>query len=77
MLVPMIFMSDTTHLMICFGDKMAWPIFMTIRYLSAAAQIKYTMRSDLSVAIFPIAVKMCDNPLKRRNAQKVYNQMVF
>jgi hypothetical protein len=67
------FMSDATHLTNFSGDKKAWPIYMTIGNLSAATRMKHTMRSVLLVACLPIAVKMRDVPLKRRNAQREHN----
>ncbi|KAF8246435.1 hypothetical protein K440DRAFT_510652, partial [Wilcoxina mikolae CBS 423.85] len=53
-LVPMIFMSDGTHLMNFCGDKKAWPIYMTIGNLSAAARMKHTIHNVLLVALLPI-----------------------
>jgi hypothetical protein len=72
----MIFMSDATHLTNFSGDKKAWPIYMTIGNLSAAARMKHTMHSVLLVALLPIAIKMRDVPLKRRNAQREHNRMI-
>ena len=33
--VPLIFMSDGTHLSNFVGDKKEWPVYMTIGYLSS------------------------------------------
>jgi len=74
--VPIIFMSDGTHLTNFCGDKKAWPVYMTIGNLSAAARMKHTMHGVLLVALLPIPVKMRDIPLKKRNAQRERNRMV-
>ncbi|KAF8241806.1 hypothetical protein K440DRAFT_517113, partial [Wilcoxina mikolae CBS 423.85] len=50
-LVPMIFMSDGTHLTNFSGYKKAWPIYMTIGNLSSAVRMKHTMHSVLLVAL--------------------------
>ncbi|KAF8533694.1 hypothetical protein BDD12DRAFT_759600, partial [Trichophaea hybrida] len=76
MLVPIIFMSDATHLTNLSGDKKAWPMYMTIGNLSAAAWMKHTMHSVLMVTLLPIAIKMRDVHLERRNAQWKHNRMV-
>ena len=73
----MIFMSDATHLTNFCGDKKAWPIYMTIGNLSAAARMKHTMHGVLLVALLPIPVKMPDLPAKKRNAQREHNRMVM
>ena len=70
-------MSDATHLTNFCGDKKAWPIYMTIGNLSAAARMKHTMHGVLLVALLPIPVKMRDVPTKRRNAQREHNRMVM
>ena len=76
-LVPLIFMSDATHLTNFCGDKKAWPIYMTIGNLSAKARMKHTMHGVLLVALLPIPVKMRDIPAKKRNAQREHNRMVM
>lgn len=73
----MIFMSDATHLTNFCGDKKAWPLYMTIGNLSAAARMKHTMHGVLLVALLPIPVKMRDLPAKKRNAQREHNRMVM
>lgn len=69
-------MSDATHLTNFCGDKKAWPIYMTIGNLSAAARMKHTMHAVLLVALLPIPIKMRDIPLKKRNAQREHNRMI-
>jgi len=73
----MILMSDATHLTNFCGDKKAWPIYMTIGNLSAAARMKHTMHGVLLVALLPVPVKMRDIPAKKRNAQREHNRMVM
>jgi hypothetical protein len=49
---------------------------MTIVNLTAALRMKLTMHSVLLVTFLPIAVKMRNIPLKRRNAQREHNGIV-
>ena len=71
--MPIIFMSDATHLTNFCGDKKAWPIYMTIGNLSAKARMTHTMHGVLLVALLPIPVKMREVPAKKRNAQREHN----
>jgi Plavaka transposase len=75
--VPIIFMSDATHLTNFSGDKKAWPVYMTIGNLSSSARMAPAMHSVLLIALLPIAVKMRDIPLSRYTAQKEHNRMVL
>ena len=68
--IPIIFMSDATHLTNFSGDKKAWPVYMTIGNLSASTRMATAMHSVLLVALLPIAIKMRDIPLSRYNEQK-------
>jgi len=67
--LPIIFRSDTTHLMNFSGDKKAWPVYMTIGNLSASARMATAMHSLLLVMLLPIAIKMRDIPLSRYKEQ--------
>ncbi|KAF8245713.1 hypothetical protein K440DRAFT_554784, partial [Wilcoxina mikolae CBS 423.85] len=75
-LVPMIFISDGTHLTNFSGDTKAWPIYMRIRNLSAVARMKYTTHNMLFLALLPIPVEMCDVSLNRRNVQREHNRVI-
>ena len=70
-------MSDATHLTNFYGDKKAWPIYMTVSNLSAVARMKHIMHRVLLVGLLPIPVKMRDLPAKKRNAQRERNRMVM
>jgi len=74
--VPIIFMSDATHLTNFCGDKKAWPVYMTIGNLSAKARMQHTMHGVLLLALLPIPVKMREVPAKIRNAQREHNRSV-
>ena len=76
-IVPIILMSDGTHLTNFCGDKKVWPIYMTIGNLCAAVRMKHSMHAVLLVALLPIPIKMHYIPLKKRNAQREHNQMVL
>jgi len=73
-LVPLIFMSDGTHLSDFAGDKKQWPVFVTNGNLSSKIR---QMPSTHSVAMFtllPIPIENRNIPLKRLNEQRQTNR---
>jgi hypothetical protein len=56
-LVPMIFMSDKTHLSNFAGDKKEWPVYMTIGNLSSKLRQMPSTHTVLMVSLVPITIK--------------------
>ena len=63
-LVPLMFMSDGTHLSKFAGKKKEWPIYITIGNLSLKIRQMPTMHSVIMVALLPIPMKKCNIPQK-------------
>jgi len=59
-LIPLIFMSDGTHLPNFAGNKKGWPVYMTIGNLSSKLCQMPSMHSVVMVSLLPI-------PNKNRN----------
>jgi hypothetical protein len=74
--VPMIFLSDATHLTNFSGDKKAWPVYMTIGNLSTTIRMAPSYHGILLIALLPIPIKMRDVPVSQHNAQKEHNRMI-
>ena len=64
-LVPLILMSDTTHLSNFAGDKKLWPVYMTIGNLSSKIHQTPSMHSVVMVTLLPIPIKNRNIPQKR------------
>jgi hypothetical protein len=75
-LVPLIFLSDSTHLTNFAGDKKAWPVYMTIGNLRSSVRMKPTMHSVVLVALLPQPLKARDVPLAQKNKQKKQNRLI-
>ncbi|KAI5852013.1 hypothetical protein BZA05DRAFT_445175 [Tricharina praecox] len=75
-MVPMIFVSDVTHLTNFSGDKKAWTVYMTIGNLPATVRMAPSQHGILLVALLPIPVKMRDVRIAEYNTQKEYNRMI-
>ena len=76
-LVPLIFMSDATHLSNYSGDKKEWPIYMTIGNLSSELRQKPTAHSVVMVALLPIPPKHRHESKSRRDEQNATNRSVL
>ena len=63
--VPMIFMSDRTHLSNFAGDKKEWPVYVTIGNLSSKIRQMPSMRTIVMVALLLI-------PIKNRNIPQMW-----
>jgi hypothetical protein len=76
-LVPLIFMSDGTHLSNYSGDKKEWPVYMTIGNLSSKMRQTPTSHAVVLVALLPIPPKNRFLPEKLRKAQNATNRGVL
>jgi len=68
-LVPLIFMSDQTHLSNFAGDKKEWPVYITIGNLSSKIRQMPSTHSVVMVALLPIPIKNPNIPQKRLDEQ--------
>jgi len=59
-LVPLIFVSDGTHLSNLAGDEKEWPVYMTIGNLSSIIRQMPSTHIVVMVTLLPIQIK---NPL--------------
>jgi len=76
-LVPLIFMSDRTHLSNFAGDKKKSPVYMTIGNLASKLCHMPSTHSVILVALLPIAIKNRNVPQKRLDEQRQTNQEVL
>jgi len=76
-LVPLIFMSDRTHLSNFAGDKTKWPVYMTFGNLSSMIRQMPSIHSVIMFALMPIAIKNRNIPQKRLDEQRQTNQEVL
>jgi prepilin-type processing-associated H-X9-DG protein len=76
-LVPMILMSNRTHLSNFAGDKKEWPVYMTIRNLSSKICQTPSTHSIVIVALLPIPIKDPNIPQKRLDEQRHTNREVL
>lgn len=74
-LVPLIFLSDSTHLTNFAGDK-AWPVYMTIGNLRSSVRMKPMMHSVVLVALLPQPLEARDVPLAQKNKQMKQNRLI-
>jgi len=68
-LVPLIFMSDGTHLSNFAGDMTEWPVYMTIGNLSSKICQMPSTHTIVMVALLPIPIQNCNIPHKRLDEQ--------
>jgi hypothetical protein len=64
-LVPLIFMSDGTHLANFSGNKKQWPVYMTIANLSSKICQMTSVHTVVMVALMPIPIKNRNIPEKQ------------
>jgi len=76
-LVPLIFMSDGTHLSNFAGDKKERPVYMTIGNLSSEIRQMPSMHSVVMVALLPIPITNRNVPQKRLDEQWQTNREVL
>jgi hypothetical protein len=76
-LVPLIFMSDGTHLSNCAGDKKEWPVYMTIGNLSSKIHQMPSVHTIVMVALLPIPIKNCNTAQTRLDELRQTNREVL
>jgi hypothetical protein len=76
-LVPMIFMSDGTHLLNFARDHKEWPVSMTIDTLSLMLRQMPSTHNVVIVALLPIPIKNHNFPQKPLDEQRNTNQEVL
>jgi len=76
-LVPLIFMSDGTHLSDFAGDNKEWPAYMTIGNLSSKIRKKPSTHSVVMVALLPIPIKNRNVPQKLLDEQRQTHREVL
>ena len=72
-LVPMIFMSDGTHLSNFAGDKRERPVDITIGNITAKIRQMPSTHIVVNVALLPILNQNCNIPQKRLDEQRQTN----
>jgi hypothetical protein len=70
-------MSDEAHLSNFAGDKIEWPVYMTIGNLSSKIHQKPSAHTIVMVALLPIPIKNCNIPQKRLDQQRQTNREVL
>jgi hypothetical protein len=76
-LVPLIFISDGTHLSNFAADNKEWPVYMTIGNLSSKIRKISSTHSVVMVALLPIAIKNCNISQKWLDEQWQTNREVL
>jgi len=76
-LVPLIFMSDGTHLSNVAGDMKWWPGYMTIGKLSSKIRQMPSTHSVVIVALLQIQIDNCNIPPKWLDEQRQSNREVL
>jgi len=76
-LVPLIFMSNGTHLSNFAGDKTEWPVNMTIGNLGSKIRQIPSTHTVVMVAPLPIPIQNRNIPQKRLDEQRQTNREVL
>jgi len=76
-LVPLIFISDGTHLSNFGRDETEWPVYMTIGNLSSMSHQMPSTHSITMVVLLPIPIKNHNIPPKRLDEQQRANREVL
>jgi hypothetical protein len=76
-LVPLIIMSNITHLLNFAGNKKESPVYMTIGNLSLKIRQTPSMHSVVMVDLLPIPINNRHIPQKRQDAQRKTNREVL
>jgi len=76
-LVPLIIMSDGTHLSNFAGDKTEWPVYMTIGNLSSKIHHRPSTDRVVIVALLPIPIMYHNIHQKRQDEQQQTNWEVL
>jgi hypothetical protein len=76
-LVPLLFLSDGTHLSNFACDKTAWPVYMTIGNLSSKIRHMPAAQTVVMVTLLPISIRNRSMPQKRLDEQRQTNREVL
>jgi hypothetical protein len=76
-LLPLIFMSDGTHLSNFAGDKKEKPVYITIGNLASKIRPTPSTHSVVMVSLLPIPIKNCNIHQKRLDEKRQTNQEVL
>jgi hypothetical protein len=76
-LVPIIGMSDQTHLTNFSGDKKAWPVYLTIGNILSRTRNCPSKMAIMLIALLPVPSKFASSQSKVRNAQRMTNSEVL
>ena len=76
-LVPVIIMSDGTHLSNIAGNKSQWPVYMTMGNLSSTIRQMPSTHSVVKVTLLPIPNRNLNNAQKRLDEQRQTNRKVL
>ena len=76
-LVPVICMSDQTHLTNFSGDKKAWPVSLTIGNLRSQTRNSPSKMAVILVSLLPIPPKFMSKKTKTRGAQQTMSDEIL
>jgi len=76
-LVPLIIISDGTHLSNYAGDMKEWPVQMTIGNLSSKIRRMPSTHTVVMVPLLPTPIKNHNNPQKRLHEQRQTHREVL
>lgn len=75
--MPVICMSDQTHLTNFSGDKKAWPVYLTIGNIRSRTRNSPSKMAIILVALLPVPPKFSSKTAKTRSAQRMTNDEVL
>ena len=76
-LVPVIGMSDQTHLTNFSGDKKAWPVYLTIGNIRSKTRNSPSKMAVILVALLPVPPKFASKKAKIRSTQRITNDEIL
>ena len=76
-MVPVICLSDQTHLTNFSGDKKAWPVYLTIGNVRSRTRNSPSKMAILLVALLLVPPKFTSKKTKTRSAQRTTNDGVL
>ena len=76
-LVPIIGMSDQTHLTNFSGDKKAWPVYLTVGNIRSKARNCPSKMAIILIALLPVPPKFSSKKTKDRSAQRMTNDEIL
>ncbi|KZT41035.1 hypothetical protein SISSUDRAFT_964108, partial [Sistotremastrum suecicum HHB10207 ss-3] len=74
--VPVIFATDKTNLSVFSGDKVAWPVYMTVGNLDKSTRKKVSQRAWRLVAYLPVPKLDCfqTQEIRRIKGWEIYHE---